>query len=369
MNEMKNVRWLRSVAFVLLLVMAFAGVSQCYSLPASYDTRNLAAFDDEEENTVDGLVFGTSVVGYSWNTPAAWRDYGMAVYHMGTSEQPFAVVRPFIDYAIKKHDIKYAVIDVHGLRSKTVISSLKDTKVKSAYLNFPDFLHSFKVLHAIFDYAKMAFEYYGEPTEKRSKYVSLYEKSYYLPLYTFHSRWVDGLVKADFVTVKNRFLGADDREGKAFGIMDCSGEIGKWDYEVTGEIDGFQRQQLEMLFEYGKEKNIELIFISLPSFRTKAEQHELANLIRFCSEQGYDAIDFADEKVLADAGIDLKTDFVNKGHLNSRGGVKSTKYVCEFLKEKGYYTPDHRGEEKYASWDTATEKYFRFYENGWKDKK
>ncbi len=365
---MKNKRWLRSVAFILLFAIAFMGVSQCYGLPISYDTRNLAAFDAEKNNTIDGLVFGTSVIGYSWNTPAAWQDYGMAVYHMGTSEQPFAVIKPFIDYAIKKHDIKYAVIDLHGLRSKTVISSLKATKVRSAYLNFPDFFSRFKVLHSIFDYAEMAFEFYGEPTEDRGRYVNVNDKSYYLPVYVFHSRWVDGLVKSDFVTVKNNFLGADNREGKAFGVEDCSGYLDRWDYETTGEIDGFQRQQLEKLFEYGKEKNIELIFISLPSFRSKAEQKELSNLVKFCSEQGYDTIDFTDETVLKESGIDLKKDFVNKGHLNSRGGIKSTKYVCEFLKEKGYYTPDHRGEDAYKSWDKAAEAYFKFYEKGWKEK-
>ncbi len=365
---MKNKKWLRSVAFILLLAVVFAGVMQCYGLPNSYDTRNLAAFDSEKENTVDGLVFGTSVIGYSWNTPAAFRDYGMAIYHMGTSEQPFAVIRPFIDYALKKHDIKYVVIDVHGLRSKTVISSLKETKVRSAYLNFPDSLYRFKVLHSVFDYAEMAFEYYGEPEKDRGKYVNVNDKSYYLPLYVFHSRWVDGLEKSDFVTVKNRFLGADDRQKKAFGIEDCSGYLDRWDFDDPGEIDGFQRQQLEMLFEYGKEKNIELVFISLPSFRSKAEQKELSALIDFCSEQGYDTIDFTDEDVLEKSGIDLKKDFVNKGHLNSRGGVKSTKYVCEFLKEKGYYTPDHRGEEAYSSWDKAANAYFRFYEKGWKNK-
>ncbi|MBQ3137293.1 MAG: hypothetical protein IJB74_07430 [Clostridia bacterium] len=363
---MKNKKWLRSVAFILLLAVAFVGVSQCYGIPNSYDTRNLAAFDDEKEGTIDGLVFGTSVIGYSWNTPAAWQDYGMAIYHMGTSEQPFAVIRPFMDYALKKHDIKYAVIDVHGLRSKTVISSLKATKVRSAYLNFPGEFSRFKVLHAIFDYAEMAFEFYGKP--KDGKYVNLNDKSYYLPLYIFHSRWVDGLKKSDFVTVENKYMGANDRKN-AFGVMDCSGYLNLWDYEITGEIDGFQRQQLEMLFEYGKEKNIELIFISLPSFRTKDEQRELSNLIKFCNEQGYDTIDFADETVLNEAGIDLKKDFVNKGHLNSRGGIKSTKYVCEFLKEKGYYTPDHRGEELYKSWNKSAKAYFNFYENGWKNKK
>ncbi len=364
---MKNKKWLRSVAFVLLLVFALVGVMQCYGLPKTYDTRNLAALDAEKKNTIDGIVFGTSVIGYSWNTPVAWRDYGMAIYHMGTSEQPFGVITKFIDYVSEKHDLKYAVIDVHGLRSKTVISSLKETKVRSAYLNFPDSSSRFEILHAIFDYAEKAFEFYGEPKEERERYVDINDKSYYLPVYSFHSRWVEGLQKADYVTVENKYMGADDRKG-TFGVENCTPYLNRWDFGDPGEIDEFQEAQLQKLFEYGKEKGIDLVFISLPSFRSKAEQKELSALIDYCSEQGYDTIDFTEDGILEDAGIDPAKDFVNKGHLNSRGGIKSTKYVCEFLKEKGYYTPDHRGDERYSSWDESAEAYFKFYEKGWSNK-
>lgn len=364
---MKNKRWLRSVAFLLLLAVAVTGVMHCYSLPKSYDTRNLAALDAENENLIDGIVFGTSVVGYSWITPAVWQDYGMALYHMATSEQPFGIIPEYLDFVRKKHDIKYAVIDIHGLRKRTVMGSIKASKIRSAYLNIPDFFTRFKVLQSLFDYAEAAYDFYGEPTENRGKYINLNDKSYYLPILAFHSRWVDGLKKADYVTVANKYMGANDRSN-AFGVMDCSGYLDRWDFEAPGDIDDFQKAQLEKLFAYGKENNIELIFVSLPSFRSKDEQRDMAGLLKYCSEKGYDTLDFADEEVIKDAGIDLSKDFVNKGHLNSRGGIKSTKYICEFLIEKGYYTPDHRGDERYKSWDKATAAYWKFYNKGWQGK-
>lgn len=365
---MENKKWLRSVAFVLLLVIALVGVMQCYGLPRNYDTRNMEALDAEKRNTLDGIILGTSVVSYSWNTPAAWRDYGMAIYHMATSEQPFAVIPEYVDFISKKHDIKYVIVDVHGLRSKTVISSLKESTVRSAYLNFPKLFPRFDILSSIFDYAEKAYAFYGEPTVDRDKYVDVNDKSYYLPLYSFHSRWVDGLQKADFVTVKNNYLGADVRKNK-FKIMDCTEYLDRWDFDDPGEVDAFQKEQLDNLFEYGKEKDINFIFISLPSFRSKEEQMELSAILDYCDENGYDTIDFTSDGVLEDAGIDVSTDFVDKGHLNSRGGIKSTKYVCEFIKEKGYDTPDHRGDKKYSSWDEATEAYFKYYEKGWSNSK
>ncbi len=365
---MKNKKWLRSVAFILLLAMAVIGVSQCYGLPNSYDKRNLAAFDNEKEGTIDGLVFGTSVVGYSWNTPAAWRDYGMGIYHMGTSVQPFRVIEPFIDYALKKHDIKYAVVDIHGLRSEAILTSLRDEKVRSAYYNFPNFFGRFSVLDTIFEYAQDAFAFYGEPTKGRDKYVDINDKSFFFPLYTFHSRWAEEpLVKADYIAPVNKYMGADDRK-KTFDVEDCSGYIDVWNFSDPGDIDQFQKNELERLFAYGKEKGIELLFISLPSFRPVEEQKEMSAILDYCEERGYDTLDFSDMDVIEQAGINLKEDFFDEGHLNARGGIKSTKYICEFLKENGYYTPDHRGEELYSSWDDATERYFKFYNERWNSK-
>ena len=90
--------------------------------------------------------------------------------------------------------------------------------------------------------------------------------------------------------------------------------------------------------------------------------------IDYCAENGYNTIDFSDDGMLEKANIDITKDFCNDGHLNSRGGIKGTQYICDYLIENGYYTPDHRGEETYSDWDEATEKYFKYYEKGWKEK-
>jgi len=361
---MKNKRWLRSVAFVLLLAIALIGVMQCYGLPKTYDTRNLATIDRLEKNSLDGIVIGTSVVGYSWNTPVLWRNYGLALCHTATSIQAFGAIPAMIDFVRKSHDLKYVVIDVHGLRRSTIMASLEEVRFRSAYLNVPDLISQYKILNALFDYAESVYEFYGEPTKNRDKYVDLTDKSYYLPIIDFHSRWVEGLVMRDFVTVESKYLGALER-AIGFQVKDCTEYLDRWDFDSPGEIDAFQKDQLDRLFEYGKENNLEFVFMSLPSLQSKEEQQELAGLLKYCADHGYDTIDFASEKMLEETGVNLAKDFCNAGHLNSRGGIKTTKYVCEYLIENGYYTPDHRGEEKYSSWDSAAKAYYKFYKKQW----
>ncbi|MBQ8502963.1 MAG: hypothetical protein IJ491_01660 [Clostridia bacterium] len=364
---MKNKKWLRSVAFILLLSVAVMGVMQIYGLPKTYDTRNIAAFDAEQEKLVDGVVLGTSVVAHSWLTPVAWQDYGVAIYHLSTSVQPFGIVPEYLDYVQKTQDIKYAIIDIHGLRTEAILSGLRPAKFRAAYLNIPDMESRFKVLKALNSYVQEVYDFYGKP-ESESNTVDLEDKSYLIPFINFHRRWVDGLKKADYVTVSNRFMGANDRDN-SFGVMDCSEFIDRWNFKLTDEIDDFQKGQLQEIFDYAAEKDIELVFINIPSFRSKSEQKEMSEIIEYCKSKGYDTIDFTDSKVFEESGISLSEDFLNKGHLNARGGVKVTKYICEFLIENGYYYTDHRVDEAYIHWHTTAEKYNSFYEKGWAESK
>ncbi|MBQ6600560.1 MAG: hypothetical protein IIX36_02850 [Clostridia bacterium] len=361
---MKNKRWLRSVAFVLLFAVALGGVMQCYGLPRTYDTKNIMAVENLEKNSLDGMIIGTSVVAYSWNTPLLWRDYGLAVCHTATSIQAFGAIPGIIDYVKKNHDIKYAVVDIHGLRKSAVMGSLEEVRFRSAYLNIPDIISQYKILDDLLDFAKSAYKTYGEPEKDRDKYVDVEDKSYYLPLLSFHSRWVEGLDKNDFVTPVSKYLGAVDKS-VVFEVKDCTKYLDRLNFDAPGEINDFQKEQLENLFRYGEENNIKLVFISLPSFQAKEEQQEMAGLLKYCADRGYDTIDFGTKEMIEKLGISVADDFCNTGHLNSKGGLKSTRYIGEYLVEKGYYTPDHRGEEKYSSWDSATEAYFKLYDKKW----
>ncbi len=359
---MKNKKWLRSVAFILILTISVLGVFHCYGLPKTYDTKNIAAFDAEEENLVDGVLLGTSVVAHAWLTPVAWQRYGLATYHLSTSVQPFGVVNEFLDYVDKSQDIKYAIIDIHGLRKDCITTGLVPAKFRAAYLNIPDLESRIKILISLYKYAAESYDFYGKP-EKASNAVNLKDKSYIIPFIAFHSRWIDGLEKADFVTVKNEYMGGDDR-ATAFGIKDCSKYTPLWDFGEVKDIDDFQKGQLQRIFDYAEEKNIKLLFINMPSFKSNKEQEEMRDLIEYCKNQGYDTIDFSSVEMVEELGLDLSMDFVNKGHLNAFGGIKVTDYICQYLIENDFYTVDHRGEEAYAHWDEAAENYMEFYQKG-----
>lgn len=360
---MKNKGWLRCIAFILVLTVSVLGVLQCYGLPRTYDTRNIAAFDAEKNNLVDGIILGTSVVSYAWLTPIAWKNYGLSIYHLATSVQPFGVMTDYLDYVDKSQDIKYVIIDIHGLRTEAIYASLAPAKFRTAYLNIPDFGSRVNILKSLYNYVEDVYDFYGKP-EDLTDIVDVDDKSYIFPFLNFHSRWVDGLEQADFVTVKNIYMGADDRDN-AFKVKNCSKYTSVWDFGEVKDIDEFQKSQLQKIFDYANEHDLQLLFINMPSFRTKAEQEEMRNIIEYCKNQGYNTIDFANMEMIDELNIELNNDFINRGHLNSAGGVKVTNYICEYLIENNYYSVDHRGDSAYSHWDTTYEEYNKYFQDGW----
>ncbi len=364
---MKNKNWLRSVAFMLVLCIAVLGVMHCYSQPKNFNARFINTFIEMPDNTVDGIIVGSSVVAHAWLSPVSWEKYGLAAYQFGSSVQPFAAIKGFIEYADKNQDLKYVIIDLHSMRFQSLYTSLLPAKVKEAYLNIPDIGIRYSMLNDILGYAERAYDFYGKP-ENEDDLLKRDDISLYIPLVSFHNRWVDGLEKADYVAVTNTYLGANDRKDTAFRIWDMTKYVQNLDFDGTVEINDFQKHELQLLFDYLEEKELEVLFINTPSFKGKKIQQELSSVIAYCKEKDYKTIDFATREMLDELGLDPATDFADNGHVNLKGAEKVTDYLCRYLIDNGFYYEDHRGQDGYEIWDEGLKNYREYYKNGWNEK-
>ena len=74
-------------------------------------------------------------------------------------------------------------------------------------------------------------------------------------------------------------------------------------------------------------------------------------MLKYAGKYGIPYLDF--NQKLKELGIDWKSDTLDKGdHLNLSGAHKVTDYMTAYLQEH-YMLPDHRGDEKFTSWDTC----------------
>lgn len=357
----------KTTAFLLALLSVVFCLNRWYSIPRSYQSNSLKAFEEEEKNTVDGIVIGTSVVAHAWVAPAAYHETGMTAYQLGTNVQPFGATTAILDYAKKNQDIKYVVIDIHGIRTSAIMDSCTPERIRTLYCNIFDSSARKKIRDASLEFARRAYEYYGEP-EKEDEIIDFDDLSYKINFLNFHNRWTEGLKKTDFVLTENVFKGAINVEKHCFLTKDCTDLIGPWSEEAI-EPDDFQKQELDLLFEYLESNGLKALFINIPSCRDSQSQRELKGLIDYCAQNGYDTIDFCSEEMLEKMDISLASDFLDDGHLNSAGAVKFSDYLARYLSENGYATEDHRGDEKYASWDEAYQSYQEFFDAGWEKAK
>lgn len=361
---MKNKRWLRSVAFMLLLIVSLSYVLNVYSIPKSYVSRNANSFAQERKHSIDGIFVGNSVCASSWSSMTAWEYYGIATYIVSSTVHPFGAVPAFIEYAMEKQDVKYVVIDIHSLRSNAVMESIKPGNISTAYDNIPNFRWKYRILNAIFDYTERVYETFGKPDEENL--VDRNQASYYFPFLKFHSRWTVGLDRNDYIDLVNPYKGTEDRKAKAFAVTDCTEFVDTWSYE-KGEASDFQKGEMDRVFECIEKNNLQVLFVNFPSLSNAQASQELSAILDYCEQNGYDTLDFCSVEKAEEIGLDFAQDFLDKGHINSKGANKVTKYVAQYLIDNGYYCEDHRGDDAYSDWDDTLKKYKKFYDKGWKN--
>ena len=97
----------------------------------------------------------------------------------------------------------------------------------------------------------------------------------------------------------------------------------------------------------GQSRAILAVFRGLYSYQGSDGRYRLS-FGEFAGDRNYDP---------QELGIDWKNDTLDKGdHLNLSGAHKVTDYMTMYLQEH-YMLPDHRGDEKFTSWDTMASQY------------
>lgn len=359
---MKKLKKFRILIPVLAFILAFVYISECYSFPRDGYTRTLETFYDEKEDTLDGIILGTSVVAYGWNPPIAFEESGLAIGNLSTAVQPFGVTTDLIDFGTRNQkNIKYIIIDIHALRDKTIVGSVRKNRLQrlSCFMHPGEDRRTF--LKSSLDYSQRVYDFYGYP--ENEDYIFEPGIEAYLPFYTFHNRWKDGLKKLDYVRVSNKYKGASDYT-VPFKTMDFSDKVSVWTDE-TATVDEFQKSELQRVFDYIDKTDYKVLFLNLPSFRSAQQEAQLQAIAKYIESCGYDMLNIADVEKAKEIGIDFSSEMFNEGHVNSKASKKITTYICNYLKEKYSDTTDHRNQEGYEDWEKACDDYAEFYHNGW----
>lgn len=351
----------------LFLGLTFGMVSLLFYIFQSNQNDNPArrwnGFYAEENNSLDGVFLGASMVDRAWISPMAWNDSGIAVYPVSTGGFPISATTSVMAEILKTQDPDVFIIDVHGVRSYSPYATQSDLRnlVDSMSYLSPNRINAFKKVAAFNDAYEAEFGEVTPRDDSPSAAKPVIDWSYYLPFINYHARWETGLSRADFAKTPHKYKGANDLRSRMTAVNPKN-----YPEQLTDESDlpvFFQNIILEII-DYAEQKDLNVLFIQLPSVLNEQLYKELNGALELAQNAGFDTLNMNTAECYSDLKLDFSGDFKDSVHLNAKGAVKVTQYLTQYLQEH-YDIKDKRNDPRYESWDIAWDNYQILFENLW----
>lgn len=324
----------RLVIFFCLIVITVAVCSSIFDFSdAERSERVMDNFYAEEENTVDCIYFGSSATQRGWVVPAAFHDEGVASYAMSCGTQPFVLTRYLMEEALKTQNPKLFIIELRGIAKSP--DDLWDVSVRRMLDNMKMSSTKLHAIDAVVEYASQ-----GDNGVDQTKL------SYYFPLLKYHSRWNP--------SKQPHYGGADQYKGYAVEpkVTFKVTEIFPLEYSKANvqPIDSATEEVLVSLLDYCDSIDSKVLFIISPYEASEAGMGKINYAKSIIEGRGYEVLNCLPENVREEIGLNNRTCYYNREHLNMYGSIKYTRWLSQYIKEN-YNVPDRRGDEKYNSWE------------------
>lgn len=311
----------------------------------------------QEEQRPEVVFIGSSHVHYNINPLQIFDEYGITSYDFASPDQDFSASRLYIEESIRMGPPKVIVLEV--LNMTRFVNS--EVRHRQCLDQLPLSLNKLKYLLYSFERNKLH--------KSDVKYDSVV--SYLFPTLRYHDRW-DKLTKND--------LDWDPEIPYYHGATHYHG-YGPHYYTVEADFSGYDEpiafddsilEENEKIFSdivaMCEQSGVELLLLKTPSPSWRRDKHDLVQ--RWAEKYHIPFLDYKD--FLEEIGIDATTDFMDKSHhLNDNGVTKVSRHLGKYLQEK-YQLPDHRGDSRYAVWETDYQiyeqdkaSYFLSHETDW----
>ena len=282
------------------------------------------SFYELEKNTVDVIFMGSSCAAAAIDPYQLYNDFGIAAYDLTCNQQPVLGSYFWLREVLKTQKPKVVAFEVVGIGMRT-------EKVENIARRSYDHMRWSvnKIQYAL------AYEATGEMLSPILSYI--------FPLYMYHDRWSS-------LTYEDYTFAHGDTETLTRGYTPISIVYGdtRPDVEYKGiSLDDSKQSEyiasnetyLIKMMELCQKEGIELLLYKAVDSSWKTAAH---NRVQELADQyGVTFLDMNLPEIVAETGIDYKTEAFDYRHLNLLGAQKSTSYMGQYLKEH-YELPDQR---------------------------
>lgn len=236
-----------------------------------------------------------------------YENYGIAAYNYGCNWQMINTSLLFFQDSLKAQSPKVIAVE-----TTYVYGILEDANVGGE-------IHYTKAIGESPEKHRYLKQCFGNDIER---WVS-----YYMPLCAFHDNWVN-LSEESFTYFDKNAISPDLYRTMGFMRIDSVEpvEIGNWRNFPQYDLSEKSLSVLDEFVRTCKENHIDIIFYKAPAAR---DYYYFDAMKSYAAENGCTYINFYE--IAEEIGIDEKTDFSDKTHLNASGATKLADYLAKFI--------------------------------------
>ncbi len=311
---MKNV--IKSIIFVIILFFLIEGITY-FLIPhqniKKYGVLKTSLYEilSEEENTIDSLFIGDSLIYSAVSPMEVWHNYGYTMFVEASAAQLINDSYKYLEVGIESQHPQIVFFEANVL--------YRNPKNKAWYFDL---------------YSKM-------------------ESS--VPILKYHNNWKKVMFK--FLNNNDSFKNINVYKGYKYVTKVQSAQIKDYMHVTTKakKLPAGNEEIFQKMLKLCEKENVELVLVSTPNMRSwnYSKHLGITNLA-----QKYN-IEFIDLNIHNPLNIDWHQETKDMGdHLNHLGAIKVSNFLGQYLQETNLLI-DHRGDQKYASWDES----YKIYKN------
>jgi hypothetical protein len=317
--------FLKGLAFIVVLVLIIWTLNGIYTISRlTYvnvwsDSTTVANFYQEEENSIDVLIFGSSTASNAIQPAVIWNEQHITAYNLSTEGQPSLAA-----YYLLVESRKYQHPKVGIINAKWVINNITT-----------DIDYNISAYHLALDYMKLSSVKVQAAMDIAARIRNQSAIDYIFPLYTYHSR--DDITQDDFNTsllsAQHPLKGACLQMRANTITYDSSNmEPGNAsDDSVSRGSSDISSVYVEKMIELCRTRNINVLLLSMPLDSWNWSLHQ--EVQAFADDFGVPYLDMNADPAREKIQMDPHTDFAEGNHESIMGSLKTSQYIASYLAE------------------------------------
>lgn len=327
----KNV--IRATCFLVVFFLLFYSLTLVFSPKWDYyySPSYTTSFYDQPRNSIDVLFIGSSSYYRGTSPLTIWKNFGFTSYTRASANLPASLMYYYLVESLKTQHPRVVILDVSLIFRDYDVDEFEGA-LRRAIEPMNLSIEKIQAIKAIVS---------------RSNAQTF--SSFLLPLLRYHSRWIE-LTSQDFQffgTKKNYF----DRG--SYLKYEKVPQVVPVDFmkpnQKNADYDDWSYMYFEKTIQLCEEKNIDVMFLTLPRLYWKYEKYN--SIQKIANERQITYLDYALPDNFSATGIDVSSDYFDNGHLNVYGAIKVSNYLGAYLKERYGFT-DNRLNPDFEQWNT-----------------